>query len=129
MHLKIVHLLVGPDVQGADDHPLAAHGCGDILVGLELLLLGGVVAGRQIQKLRAEQADALAVVGLDGGHILGRADVAVDHHLPAVQGYVLLALHGLHQLFHFLLLGLLGLERGQRDSSGSMATCPVSPSM
>ena len=59
-------LLVGPDVQGAYDHPLAAHGGGDILVGLELLLLGGVVAGRQIQKLRAEQADALAVVGFCG---------------------------------------------------------------
>ena len=42
--------------------------------------------------------------------IFGRADVTVDHHFTAIQGYVWLAFHALHQFFHFPLCVQLGLE-------------------
>ena len=76
----------------------------DMLVGLELLVLGGEGGGVQIEELAAEQADAAAVVDLHGVDVLGRADVAVDADGLAVLGQVGLALQGLQQALQALLL-------------------------
>ena len=53
-------------------------------------------------------ADAAAVIHLDGVHIFGRTDVAVNADLLAVLGDVLLALQGLQHLALLDLLFTLG---------------------
>ena len=102
--VKVADLLVGADVQRADDDLFAIHVGQDMLVGLELLVLGGEGGGVQIEELAAEQADAAAVVDLHGVDVLGRADVAVDADGLAVLGHVGLALQGLQQALQALLL-------------------------
>ena len=105
--MEIVRLLVRADVQRADDNTFAAHALRDRLVCLKLLVLGRVVAALQIQKFRAEQTDAAAVVLQYRIDVRRRADVAVDHHIPAVFGHIGLALELIEQLFQRFLLGLL----------------------
>ena len=105
--MEIVSLLVRADVQRADDNTFAAHALRDRLISLELLVLGRIVAALQVQKFRAEQADAAAVILQNRINICRRADIAVDHHIPAVFGHVRLALELIEQFFQRLLLGLL----------------------
>ena len=105
--MEIVRLLVRADVQRSNDNAPAAHALRDRLVCLKLLVLGRIVAALQVQKFRAEQADASAVILQNRINICRRADIAVNHHISAVFGHVGLALELIEQLFQRLLLGLL----------------------
>ena len=87
--LKIITLLVGADVQRADDHRLAGHGLHHSLIDLELLFLCGKILFFQVEELTAEQADARRVVLQHRGQILAVADVGVEPDLLAVQGHCL----------------------------------------
>ena len=107
IEVEIVRLLVRANVQRANDDTFAAHALRDRLVCLKLLVLGRIVAALQIQKFRAEQADAAAVVLQYRIDVRRRADVAVDHHIPAVLRHVGLAFQLIEQLFQRFLLGLL----------------------
>ncbi len=105
--IEVADLLVCADVQGADDNLLGRHVRQDLLIGLILIVLGGIVVAVEIQELRPEQADAAGVVGLDGCHVLGRADVAVDTHALAVERLIGLSLELLEHLAKLDLLGAL----------------------
>ena len=113
--LEVIRLLVRTDVQRADNHALAAHALGNRLVRLELLLLGRIIIVLQIQELRAEQADAAAVIGEHLIHIVRRTDVAVYHDLAAVNRHILLALELIHEFLHGALLGVLLAQTLMRD--------------
>ena len=104
--MEIVRLLVRANVQRADDNTFAAHTLRDRLISLKLLVLGRIVAALQVQKFRAEQADAAAVILQNRINICRRADIAVDHHIPAVLGHIRLALELIEQFFQRLLHGL-----------------------
>ena len=106
IEVEIVRLLVRANVQRADDNTFAAHTLRDRLISLKLLVLGRIVAALQVQKFRAEQADAAAVILQNRINICRRADIAVDHHIPAVLGHIRLALELIEQFFQRLLLGL-----------------------
>ena len=110
--VEIGHLLVGSDVQRADDDLLSSHGLRYRLVGLKLLVLGGVVALFQIKELAPEQSDAAGVVGQRPRGVADASDVGVELDLPPAQGHIFLALELREELsLLFLLLKLLPVSR------------------
>ena len=119
VQLHIIDGLVRADVAGADDDLLGGQGLHHLLVGLELVLLGGVVLAVQVDELGAEQAHAAGVVLLDRAHVPDAADVGVDVDGGAVQGGVGLALQLLQQGL-FLLILLLALLQGLEQVGGGV---------
>ena len=79
-------VLVGPEVQGADDDGPVAADLDDLAVGLVVVLLGGLGVGAEVEELGAVQADALAALVQDGGGLGGELDVAQERDLVAVLG-------------------------------------------
>ena len=113
--MKIVHLLVRTDIQCSDNDPFPLHGSRYRPVSQKLLFFRRVILCTEVQKLRAEQPDALPVVFLYGRNILQSSDIAVDHHLPSVQSDIFLSLHGFQKLFSFRLLLEFFFQRCQCD--------------
>ncbi len=87
-----VDRLVGADIAGADDNQFWRKRLDDALVCLELFILRRFFGAAEIDKLRAEETDALGVVLLHGTDILRTADVRKNLDCPAVDGGVGLAL-------------------------------------
>ena len=111
LQLEVITLLVGADIQGADDHRLAGHGLHHMPIYLELLLLCGEVLLLEIQEFTAEQADARGIVLHHGSEILAVADIRKQLDLLAVQCDGFLPSQRLQQLLLLLLL-LLSLTEG-----------------
>ncbi len=84
----------------------------DLLVRLELVVLGGEVLAVEVDEFGAEQADAARIILLDRTHIAHAADVGEDVDGLAVQRGVGLALQLLQQ-------GLLSSDLPAGASSGS----------
>ena len=60
--IEIGQGFVATHVQGTDNHALAPHSSQDLPVGMELLLLPWLGSAVQIEKLRAQQPNAVAPV-------------------------------------------------------------------
>ena len=85
IQVKVIHLLVRPDIQGTDNHLPAGHQLRHLAVNLELLLLRGIIALFQIQKFAAEQADALRVITQSARDIGNASDIGVQTDLLPVR--------------------------------------------
>ena len=96
--VEIIYLLVGTDVEGADDDLFARHALEHLAVGGELLLLRRVILALEIKELTAEQTYAARIVSEHRADPADAADVGVDVHLSTVESNVLLALELLEQL-------------------------------
>ena len=110
LHMKIACLLVGADIQCADDHAFAPHLQGCLTVGQKLVFLAGVIVLAQIQKFASEKPHAAAVVFLNGLQILRRGDVAHKAYGAPILRYVFFALQAGEQLTAVGLLRLLLLQ-------------------
>ena len=117
VQLHIVHGLVGADVAGADDDLLRGKALKDLLVRLELVVLGGKVLAVEVDEFGAEQADAARVILLDRTHVAHAADVGKDVDGLAVQRGVGLALQLAEQGL-FLLILLLALGQALQKVGG-----------
>ena len=104
--MEIFHLFICADVQCTDNDAFTVHGGGNFSVRLELFIFCGIIACRQIEKFGTEQTDSLSIVVEYGGHVIGRADVAVNVNMLAVKGNILFAAHGVHEFFELLLFGV-----------------------
>jgi hypothetical protein len=114
IQLHVIDGLIGTDVTGTDDHLAGSQTLHHLLVGLELVVLGGEVLAVQVDELGAEQAYAAGIVLLHSTHIAHAADVGKDIDGLAVQRGVGLALQLLQQgllLLIFLLALLQALEQ------------------
>ena len=102
--IEITDLLVCANVQRPDHDFLPSHIAQRLLIGLELVILRGIVVAIQVQEFTPEQADAAGVVCEHCRNIVRGADVAVDPDRLAVLRLVRLTLQLLEQLPHLLLL-------------------------
>ena len=82
LEAQVGDLLVAADVERADDDRLALADERGLLVGLELLVLGGHGGFVHEQELGAEQADALGVALHRLRGVVGLADVGTRAHRP-----------------------------------------------
>ena len=119
VQLHVVHGLVRADITGAHDHLFGSQALQHLLVGLELVFLGGVIRAVQVDEFGAEQAHAARVVLLDRAHIAHAADVGKDLHGLAVQRGVGLALE-LGQQGQLLLVLLLAFFQALQQIGGGV---------
>ena len=109
LQTEVPDLLVGTDIQGADDDRLVTHPLGDLLIGLELELLSREVIAFQVEELAAEETDPLGIVGFYRIQVRRPPDVCVKMDLLALLGPGGLALEFLETLHAFPVLPLPGL--------------------
>ena len=119
VELHVVHSLVRADITGAHDHLFGGQAFQHLLVGLELVFLGGVIRAVQVDEFGAEQAHAARVILLDRAHIAHAADVGKDLHGLAVQRGVGFALE-LGQQGQLLLVLLLALFQALQQIGGGV---------
>ena len=119
VELHVIDGLVGTDVTGADDDLLGGQALHHLLVGFELVVLGGEVLAVQVDEFGAEQAHAAGVVLLHGTHIAHAADVGEDVDGLAVQRGVGLALE-LGEEGELLLVFLLTLGQALQQIGGGV---------
>ena len=102
--MKIINLLVRPDVHGADDDGLSCQFLRCFPVCPELLLLRGHVVVLQIKKFAAKQTDTPGIVLQGSADVIQPPNVGIKPDAPAVPGGVGLAPERLPQPVFFLFL-------------------------
>ena len=97
IEMEIIRLLVGTNVECADNDFFASQCLRNGLVGLKLLFFCGHAVTSDVEKFTSEQSDAASVICQNRGKILKASDIGVQIDLPAVNRYVILSLQFLEQ--------------------------------
>ena len=79
-----LRVLVGAEVDRANDDGLGAALLDDLAVGLVVVLLGGLGVAAEEEELRAIEPDAASALVVDLGDLLGELDVAQEGDLVPV---------------------------------------------
>ena len=85
IHIKIIALFIGTDIEGTDDDAFSRHRLCCLFVDTELLLLCWIVILLKIDKLASEQADAARVVLHDSRKVFDVSNISIQQNFLSIQ--------------------------------------------